>query len=227
MKYNIPDRVMNDIEKFAKKNNIEKVMLFGSRARGTHSERSDIDLAASGGNISDFYLDLTYNAWTLLTFDVVDLDKGINEELEKEIKRDGVIIYEGDRYFARSLKVLQSADFTIADKDEIYKTGIIGQFILTFEHARKALQAVLREHGAGGDSMSPREILQIGYKFGFIEDQSVWLSMLRSRNSSVHLYDEEKIDEMLLLIRDSYIPAFSALEDTLRKKLDETGEDWN
>ncbi len=72
-------------------------MLFGSRAAGTHNERSDIDLAASGGDIPNFRLDLNDGAWTLLTFDVVDLDRGIPDELEKEIKRDGVTIYEESR----------------------------------------------------------------------------------------------------------------------------------
>ena len=44
MKYNIPDRVLKDIISMAKKCNIQKVILFGSRARGTHRERSDIAL---------------------------------------------------------------------------------------------------------------------------------------------------------------------------------------
>ena len=91
---NIPARALNDIIKFAKKNNIEKVILFGSRARGTNSERSDIDLAVKGGSAFDFYYDIEEKAYTLLMFDVVDLNKPIPEELEKEINRDGVTIYE-------------------------------------------------------------------------------------------------------------------------------------
>ncbi len=94
MKHNIPARVMADIEKFAAKNGIQKVILFGSRARGTNSERSDIDLAAKGGNVFSFYTDLEEEAWTLLMFDVVDLNKTVSVELEEEIARDGVVIYE-------------------------------------------------------------------------------------------------------------------------------------
>ena len=45
--------------------------------------------------------------------------------------------------FASSLNVLKNADFELADENEIYRTGIIGQFNLTFELAWKALQAVL------------------------------------------------------------------------------------
>ncbi len=94
MKHNIPDRVLMDIERFAKINGVKKVILFGSRARGTHSEKSDIDLAVSGGDVLNFYYDLEEKAWTLLLFDVVNLDKGISEELQKEIDRDGAILYE-------------------------------------------------------------------------------------------------------------------------------------
>ena len=43
--------------------------------------------------------------------------------------------------------------------------------------------------------------------------------MLKKRNTAIHIYDEEEIDEMLLLIRDSFIPAFAVLEETLREKM--------
>lgn len=122
--------------------------------------------------------------------------------------------------FTNSLNVLKSANFELSSEDEIYRTGIIGQFNLTFELAWKALQAVLRIHGADEAATgSPREVLQIGYKYGFVKDSDVWLTMLKKRNTSVHIYDEEKIDEMILLIRDSFIPAFVVLEHTLKNKI--------
>lgn len=123
--------------------------------------------------------------------------------------------------FSNYLDVLKNADFEFANDNEIYRTGVIGQFNLTFELAWKALQAVLRIHGAeGAETGSPREILQLGYKLGFVNDSVVWLLMLKKRNTSAHIYNEEEIDEMLLLIRDSFIPAFTALEKTLKSKLD-------
>ncbi len=129
--------------------------------------------------------------------------------------------------FSNCLSVLKNADFSMADNDEIYRTGVIGQFSLTFELAWKALQAVLRVHGAeGAETGSPREILRLGYKLGFVDDSAVWLAMLKKRNTLVHIYDEDEADEMLLLIRDSFIPAFLVLEKTLRSKLREAGDDW-
>ena len=129
--------------------------------------------------------------------------------------------------FSNCLNVLKNANFILANNDDIYRTGVIGQFNLTFELAWKALQAVLKIHGAlGAETGSPREILQLGYKMGFVEDSAVWLLMLKRRNLSVHIYNEDEVDEMIILIRDSFIPAFIVLEEVLRKKLDEAGDDW-
>ena len=124
--------------------------------------------------------------------------------------------------FMNCLNVLKNADFAFANQDEIYRTGVLGQFNLTFELAWKALQEVLRQHGvAEAQTGSPREILQMGYKAGFVEDPAVWLMMLKKRNTSVYLYNEDEADELLLLIRDSFIPAFLVLGQTLRDKLKE------
>ena len=129
--------------------------------------------------------------------------------------------------FSNCLTILRNADFKLADNNDIYRTVVIGQFNLTFELAWKALQEILRLHGAeGADTGSPREILQLGYKLGFVNDSAVWLLMLKKRNTSVHIYNEQEVDEMILLIRDSFIPAFVALEKTLREKLAEAESDW-
>ena len=124
--------------------------------------------------------------------------------------------------FINCLAVLANADFKMAETNDIYRTGIIGQFNLSFELAWKALQEIMRMHGIEEASTgSPREILQLAYKIGFISDSEVWLLMLKKRNTSVHIYNEDEVDEMILLIRDSFIPAFTVLKDTLVKKLDE------
>lgn len=42
--------------------------------------------------------------------------------------------------FSNCLTILRNADFKLADNNDIYRTGVIGQFNLTFELAWKALQ---------------------------------------------------------------------------------------
>ena len=70
------------------------------------------------------------------------------------------------------------------------------------------------------------DALQLAYKIGFISDSEVWLLMLKKRNTSVHIYNEDEIDEMIMLIRDSFIPAFTDVKDILLKKLEEVESDW-
>ena len=97
MAYNLPDRVIKEITAFAKENSIIKIVLFGSRARGDHTERSDVDLAVYGGDFDSFYWNIEENIQSLLSFDVVDMNSRVTEELKKEIERDGVVIYEKTR----------------------------------------------------------------------------------------------------------------------------------
>ena len=94
MKIDIPDVVLKDIAAFAENNSVEKVVLFGSRARGTNTERSDVDLAVYGGDFDSFYWNITENVNSLLSFDVINADKNISDELKREIARDGIVIYE-------------------------------------------------------------------------------------------------------------------------------------
>ena len=129
--------------------------------------------------------------------------------------------------FTNCLAILANADFKMAETNDIYRTGIIGQFNLTFELAWKALQEMMRMHSvAEAATGSPREILQLAYKVGFINDPEIWLLMLKKRNTSVHIYNEDDVDEMIVLIRDSFITAFTVLKDTLVKKLLVADGNW-
>ena len=66
--------------------------------------------------------------------------------------------------FSNCLKVLKKADFEQAKESEIYRTGIINQFNLTFEFSWKALQNVLRIHSVEGADN------QTEFSFGIMTD---------------------------------------------------------
>ena len=124
--------------------------------------------------------------------------------------------------FSNSLNILTKADKKLIEEDELYRMGIIGQFSLTFELAWKALQAVLRLHGIEGSRTgSPLEILKLAYKVGFINDEDLWLNMLKKRNTAVHEYNEDKITEITTIVFDDFIPAFEKLRSTLAEKIAE------
>ncbi len=94
MEYDLPNRVLKDISAFALKSSVNKVVLFGSRAKGTNTDRSDVDIAVYGGDFDSFYWDIKEKMYSLLSFDVVDADKSLSDELKKEIERYGIVIYE-------------------------------------------------------------------------------------------------------------------------------------
>ncbi|MDO4175371.1 MAG: nucleotidyltransferase domain-containing protein [Eubacteriales bacterium] len=90
----IKPQVQTEIRQLAEKHNLNKVILFGSRARGDYWRASDIDLAVSGGDITRFALDVEEETSTLLSYDVVNLDEPVSPELLMRIQKEGVILYE-------------------------------------------------------------------------------------------------------------------------------------
>lgn len=94
MKTGIKPAVIHEIKAFARTYGIQRVILFGSRARGDFHRASDIDLAVEGGNITDFMLEVKDSASTLLDFDIVDLAHTQSGGFLESIKREGIILYE-------------------------------------------------------------------------------------------------------------------------------------
>lgn len=90
------DKLYTLIAAIGEKYKAEKIVLFGSRARGDNKERSDIDLAIYGmpkDKQSLFWSDID-DLPTLLKFDLVHVDEDTDAELVKNIEKDGVTLYE-------------------------------------------------------------------------------------------------------------------------------------
>ena len=90
----IRKEVIEEIRNFARKYQVKKVILFGSRARGDYKRTSDIDIAVSGGDFARFALDVEEETSTLLEFDIVNLDREMQDELREAIEREGKLLYE-------------------------------------------------------------------------------------------------------------------------------------
>ena len=58
----------------------------------------------------------------------------------------------------------------------------------------------------------------MGYRVGFLREETVWLDMLRSRNLSVHVYNEAEASALSERILTRYLPALDELLDTLKAK---------
>ena len=90
--FGLSEKIYNQIIEITKQYNC-KFVLFGSRARGDYKENSDIDIAIFGKADEKIEYSIR-NSFDLLnipyTIDIVFVDKGIKNELENSIKKEGV-----------------------------------------------------------------------------------------------------------------------------------------
>ncbi|MCD2502330.1 nucleotidyltransferase domain-containing protein [Clostridium sp. NSJ-145] len=93
---NLDKAILEEIVEISKKHSeINKVILFGSRARKDNGDRSDIDLAIySEASISEFIEDIENNTTTLLEFDFSDMKSVSDELFINQVNKEGIIIYE-------------------------------------------------------------------------------------------------------------------------------------
>lgn len=79
---------------------INKVVLFGSRARGDGNSKSDFDIAVFGSLTKDDKAILEsrfkFDAPTLQKIDIIFFDTCKSTKLKENILKDGIILYEKD-----------------------------------------------------------------------------------------------------------------------------------
>ena len=90
------EQVYQQIVEIAKQYHVRKIVLFGSRARGDNGPKSDIDLAVYGcTHFIQFEETVNEELWSLLQLDIINMDDPhVSIELQEEIKRDGVVLYD-------------------------------------------------------------------------------------------------------------------------------------
>lgn len=95
LKENELNEIINIISKYPQ---VEKATLYGSRARGDYNDRSDIDIALFGDEITNnintkIYFELE-DIFTPYSFDLINFNSlDATDNIFKDIKRDGVNIY--------------------------------------------------------------------------------------------------------------------------------------
>lgn len=92
------DQIMTLLTPVFRQNNIRKATLFGSYAKGTATSKSDVDLLVDSGlhGLAFFGLLEDVNRSLQCEVDMIDTSDVIpNSEIDREIQRTGVVIYEG------------------------------------------------------------------------------------------------------------------------------------
>ena len=96
MKFGLDEEVIKKLNTIFKNYNIQKVIIFGSRAKGNYKKYSDIDLAFIGNIDFNTKLEILEKIDDLLLpyeVDLIDFNKIKNLELKNHIKRVGKEIF--------------------------------------------------------------------------------------------------------------------------------------
>ena len=88
--------IINEIIKICERHEyIEKVIIFGSRARGDNDLKSDIDLAVySQQPLTEFIEDIEMNTKTLLEYHFSHINTVRDQFFIEQVNKEGIIIYE-------------------------------------------------------------------------------------------------------------------------------------
>jgi len=109
--------------------------------------------------------------------------------------------------------VMLSEGAKIAD-DDLYRDGVIQRFEFTFELLWKTIKIYLENQGI--IVRSPRESFKEAFRLGIIEDEKLFLDMLKDRNDTTHIYDKETAENIFIRIKQNYIPAVKEVLKNLR-----------
>lgn len=122
--------------------------------------------------------------------------------------------------FEKAIARLQEGVERFDGSDELARDGVIQRFEFTLELAWKTLKAVFENEGLVGLN-SPKPILREAYAGNLIEDEELWLQMLKDRNSTTHLYNETAAIQVSKNIKASYLPELIALAKVIKMRTEE------
>ena len=210
-------KVYNGIAKIGKKLCADKVVLFGSRARGDNRERSDIDIAVYGlpdENRALFRSEIE-ELPTLLDFDIVFVTPDTDKALLKNIEKDGVILMsKREEKYEKFISAVSRLEEAISDYEQVkldsVRDGAIQRFEFCTELAWKTVREYLIEQGYA-DINSPKAVMKTAFSDGLLDSEQGWLDILESRNITSHVYDEKTAEEIFKSIKNTYINLFKDL----------------
>ena len=91
------------------------------------------------------------------------------------------------------------------------RDGVIQRFEFTFELTWKALKEYMLEAGMTNIMLFPKQVLREAYAANLIDGESIWLDMLKARNTTPHIYDDHIAAVIADKIQNVYLPELQKL----------------
>ena len=205
---------------FAGQRHAQRVVLYGSRARGDHHPESDIDIAFFGSNEGFFRFETCMEQLpTLLEYDLVHVTEKTSPAFAENIKKDGIVLMDASTVKIEQLRnALSRLEEAIAEYRQTgssaVRDGAIQRFEFCAELAWKAAQDYMQAQGYL-DVHSPKAVMRKAYAEHLISDEAGWLALLDARNQTSHLYDDAVADAVYQAIGNTYLPLLRALSEKL------------
>lgn len=221
------DGLIKQIINIGCENKINKIILFGSRARGDYSDKSDYDIAFISNNITnETKNNITNSIEELDTFHKIDLifldNLSNNDELTNNIVKDGIMLMNKlDIKLNNYINALNRLKEAVMDFEKTgmlsVRDGVIQRFEFTTELAWKTTREYLIEEGVVNIN-TPKAVMREAYTADIINDEQGWLQILNDRNSTSHIYNENEANEIYDRISKDHIIKFEELANILTNK---------
>ncbi len=106
------------------------------------------------------------------------------------------------------------------DSVDVKSDAVIQRFEFTIELFWKVLKKILATQEI--EVFTPREVMQNAYQAKLIDDEDVWIAMLKDRNATSHVYNENDAYQIFKRIEHEYAKVmkntYSKLKDELIKR---------
>ncbi len=212
------EQILKKITEICKQNaDITKVVLFGSRARGTHNHSSDFDIALFHHPLGENKLALLHqldDLDCLHKIDVLLVTEETNPILLENIQKEGIILMERrtklENFTKAVARLAEAVELCTENPCSFYFDGLIQRFEFTTELAWKTCKEQLQEQGFV-EVNGPKPVMREAFSAGLIQEPEIWMSILTDRNRTSHIYDESTAKEISERVMDCYLPEFQKL----------------
>lgn len=123
-------------------------------------------------------------------------------------------------HFVNAFKQLRNAQKLKSEREftELELQGVIQAFEVFQELSWKVMKDFLEEQGKT-DLFGSKNAVREAFNVGLISNGDIWLEMIKTRNITSHIYDENEVKIILIEILSKYFPVFLEFENKMKNLL--------